>query len=54
MEIAIHAARSLCDLPIVASLTFAQDGYTTDGFTPADAALRLMEAGADVIGANYR
>lgn len=52
MEIAIRAARSLCDLPIVASLTYAQDGYTTDGFTPAAAADRLTTAGADVIGAN--
>ena len=52
IEIAIAAARSLCDLPIVASLTYAQDGYTTDGYTAADAAHRLAAAGADVIGAN--
>jgi homocysteine S-methyltransferase len=52
MEVAIRAARSLCDLPIVASLTYSQDGYTTDGFTPADAARSLGAAGADVLGAN--
>ncbi len=49
MEIALRAARSICDLPIVASLTYAQDGYTTDGYTPDDAAVRLAAAGADVI-----
>ena len=52
LEIGIQAARAVCDLPIVASMTYAQDGYTVDGRTPHDAAQRLLAAGVHVLGAN--
>jgi len=52
MEEAIAAARSLCDLPVVASMTFTRDDRTLLGDSPAKVARRLYEAGADVIGVN--
>lgn len=52
LEIGIQSAREICDLPIVASMTYAQDGYTVDGRTPHDAAQRLLLAGVHVLGAN--
>ncbi len=52
LVIAVEAARATCDLPVVASMTYAQDGKSADGHTPAEAARRLLDAGADVLGAN--
>lgn len=52
LELAIQVAREVCDLPVVASMTFAQDGLTADGHTPHAVALRLPAAGAHVVGAN--
>ncbi|MGL4649709.1 MAG: homocysteine S-methyltransferase family protein, partial [Caldilineaceae bacterium] len=52
LEIAVLAARDVCDLPIIASMTFAQDGLTADGHHPNEVAPRLLAAGADVLGAN--
>lgn len=52
LEIALRAARDVCDLPIVACMTFAEDGLTADGYAPGDVGRRLHEAGADVYGAN--
>ncbi len=49
---AIHAAREVCDLPIVASVTFTRDDRTLLGDDPASAAHALAQAGADVIGVN--
>src|SRR5262249_13417744 len=49
---ALAAVRRLSDLPVVAMLTFGEDGRTFYGHTPADAYAALAEAGADVIGAN--
>ena len=49
---AIEAARRLCDLPLVASLTFGEDLRMADGTEPAVAAAALQRAGADVIGVN--
>ena len=49
---AINAARTLCDLPVVASMTFTRDDRTLLGDSPAKVAQRLWEAGADVIGVN--
>ncbi len=52
LEIAVQVARSLCDLPIVASMTYAGDGLTPTG-QPADLVThRLLAAGADVVGVN--
>jgi homocysteine S-methyltransferase len=49
---ALHAARQVCDLPVVASMTFTRDDRTVLGDSPAKVALRLQQAGADVIGVN--
>lgn len=52
LVLAIEVARSLCDLPIVAQMSFANDGRTALGHTPAEVVTRLRAAGAQVIGAN--
>jgi len=52
LEIAIQAACESCDLPIVASMTFAEDGLTMTGQTPAEVVDRVRRAGADVVGVN--
>ena len=52
LEIAVRAARALCDLPIVASMTYNQDGRTGSGVTPGEAVHRLARAGADLAGVN--
>lgn len=52
LEIAVRAARQVCDLPIVASTTYNQDGLTGSGISPAEAAHRLRSAGADLVGIN--
>jgi 5-methyltetrahydrofolate--homocysteine methyltransferase len=52
VEAAIQGIRSVSDLPIVATLSFDTNRRTMMGVRPADAARRLPELGADVIGAN--
>src|SRR5690606_28548318 len=52
LEVAVRAARELCDLPIVASTTYAEDGRTLAGHSPGEVAKRLAEAGVDVLGIN--
>ncbi|MFM9108714.1 MAG: homocysteine S-methyltransferase family protein, partial [Chloroflexota bacterium] len=52
LELAIAAAREACDLPICASLTFAEDGRTLGGATPEEAVARLAPLGLASIGAN--
>jgi len=52
IEQAIRAAKAACDLPVVAQLSFTRDNSTTLGSTPESAALRLIDLGVDVIGAN--
>ena len=49
---AISAARQVCDLPIVASLTFTRDDRTLLGDSPQKVARLLTETGADLIGVN--
>jgi len=49
---AIKAARDVCDLPVVASVTFTRDDRTLLGDHPNKVARALHEAGADVIGVN--
>ncbi|MEJ5240635.1 MAG: bifunctional homocysteine S-methyltransferase/methylenetetrahydrofolate reductase [Anaerolineales bacterium] len=51
-RLAIEAARQVCDLPVVASLTFTRDDRTLLGDDPTQVARTLAEAGADVIGVN--
>lgn len=52
----ILAALAVCkassDVPVMASMTFAEDGHTLSGETAADVARALTTAGADVVGAN--
>jgi homocysteine S-methyltransferase len=52
IEIGVRTARIVCDLPIVASMTFAEDGLTMTGYAPDVVAARLRAAGADVVGVN--
>ena len=49
---AILAAREVCDLPVVASMTFTRDDRTLLGDSPAKVAKEIAEAGADIIGIN--
>jgi methionine synthase / methylenetetrahydrofolate reductase(NADPH) len=49
---AVRAARDVCDLPVVASMTFTRDDRTLLGDAPESVAQRLDEVGADVIGVN--
>ncbi|MGC9358369.1 MAG: bifunctional homocysteine S-methyltransferase/methylenetetrahydrofolate reductase, partial [Anaerolineae bacterium] len=49
---AIAAAHEVCDLPVVATMTFTRDDQTLLGDSPEKVAQRLAETGADVIGVN--
>ena len=49
---AVAAARQVCDLPVIASLTFTRDDRTLLGDSPQKVARLLMETGADLIGVN--
>jgi homocysteine S-methyltransferase len=52
MRQALIATREACDLPVVAQMTFSEDGRTQMGNTPAEVVAALEELGADVIGSN--
>jgi homocysteine S-methyltransferase len=52
MTEAVRAARDVCDLPLVASMTFADDGLTPAGHAPDQVVRELVELGVDVIGVN--
>jgi homocysteine S-methyltransferase len=49
---AVSAARRTTDLPIVAQMTFAEDGLTLSAEEPEEVVAALELAGADVIGVN--
>jgi homocysteine S-methyltransferase len=49
---ALSVAKSITDLPVVAQMTFSEDGHTFSGHTPAEAMNMLRARGADVIGLN--
>jgi homocysteine S-methyltransferase len=49
---AIKAAKEVCHLPIVASVTFTRDDRTVLGDDPTKVARTLQNEGADVIGVN--
>ncbi len=49
---ALLAAKEVCDLPVIAQMTFAQDLRTPYGDAPKEVLQALMELGADVVGAN--
>ncbi|MEZ4706492.1 MAG: bifunctional homocysteine S-methyltransferase/methylenetetrahydrofolate reductase [Caldilineaceae bacterium] len=52
LSAAVRTAKALCDLPIVASMTFAEDGLTPGGLTPSTVTERLLALGADLVGVN--
>ena len=49
---AVIAIREISDLPIIASLTFQENGRTLYGTDPATAVVVLQNLGADVVGIN--
>lgn len=49
---AVLAAKEVCDLPVVACMTFDEKGTTLTGTPPEAAAVTLICAGADVVGLN--
>lgn len=49
---AVLAIREVCDLPVIASMTFQEDGRTLYGTDPITAVVVLQSIGADVIGVN--
>jgi homocysteine S-methyltransferase len=53
LETAITAVRGVSSLPIVALLTFDEDGETFAGVPAGDAAGRLRELGVEAFGANH-
>jgi homocysteine S-methyltransferase len=52
MTAALDAAREATDLPIVAMMTFAEDGRTLSGHSPGSVVPVLAEHGVAAIGAN--
>jgi homocysteine S-methyltransferase len=52
IELAIDAIRSFSGLPIIAQLTYSEEGTTYGDLRPADAAARLKNKNVQVIGAN--
>ncbi len=49
---AVLAAKETCDLPIMVTLTYQEDGRTLYGTTPETAVIVLQAMGVDVIGIN--
>ncbi|HEY7020005.1 MAG TPA: bifunctional homocysteine S-methyltransferase/methylenetetrahydrofolate reductase, partial [Ktedonobacterales bacterium] len=49
---AVLAAREACALPLVAQMTFTEEGQTLSGESPTSVALALSALGVDVIGSN--
>ena len=52
LETAVRVAKELCDLPIVASMTFVGDGLTLAGQNAEQVTRELLAAGVDVVGIN--
>ncbi len=52
MAAALGAARDHSDLPVVALMTFGDDGHTVQGESPANLARWMRSLGADVVGCN--
>lgn len=49
---AVRAAQDACSLPIIAEMTFTDDGRTLNGETPRDVVQTLSALGVPVIGVN--
>jgi methionine synthase I (cobalamin-dependent)/5,10-methylenetetrahydrofolate reductase len=52
MLIAVETVRAVSDLPVIALLSYLEDGHTAGGTTIARGVAKLVERGVDVIGAN--
>ncbi|MCB0083378.1 MAG: homocysteine S-methyltransferase family protein, partial [Caldilineaceae bacterium] len=52
LRIAVRAAKDLCDLPVVASMSYAQDGLTGSYLSPQIVTERLLALRADLVGVN--
>lgn len=52
IRLAIEAVAEVCDLPIIAQMSFDSERKTADGADPERVALLLRDWGADVVGAN--
>lgn len=52
MREALSAVRSICPVPLVACMTFSEDGTVMSGEEPATVARTMRELGADVVGVN--
>lgn len=49
---ALIACRELCDLPVIASMTYDESGRTLNGTDPRSAVVTLQSLGASAIGCN--
>ncbi|MFQ5459674.1 MAG: bifunctional homocysteine S-methyltransferase/methylenetetrahydrofolate reductase, partial [Anaerolineae bacterium] len=49
---AVGSDREACQLPVIVSLTFGQQGRTARGASPGEVAGAMAGAGADIVGAN--
>ena len=52
LDVALGAARECTDLPVIAMMTFAEDGVTVGGTGVRDVVARLTSHRIDVLGAN--
>ena len=52
MELAVRAAKSVTDLPLVAQMTFTEEGITPAGDTPEEVVEALEGLGVAVVGGN--
>jgi len=49
---ALIAVKEICDLPVIASMTFNEDQLTLTGTDPVSALITLQSLGADIVGCN--
>jgi 5-methyltetrahydrofolate--homocysteine methyltransferase len=49
---AVLAVREMCDLPVIATMTFNTDGHTINGTDPITALVTLQALGVDAFGCN--
>ena len=49
---AVIAVKEVCDLPVMVSMTFQEDGKTLFGSTPESCVVTLQALGADAVGIN--
>lgn len=52
MRAALIAVKEVCDLPVITSMTYGEDGYTLTGTDPVSALITLQSLGAAVVGCN--